>query len=152
MLSILPHLGRAYSSGLRYNADTTMKSRLKHKRAWQRMVYSYPVIGGLLLIAGFLSINVYERYLVAVEMKERTERVEAQLDDLQARQQQLEARVEYLKDESGREAEIRKHFDVARPDEQVVIIVDDPALEVESDQVAAPAAAVLAPKPWYQFW
>lgn len=41
------------------------------------------------------------------------------------RKEALEDRVSYLNNDQGMEAEIRRHFDVALPGEQVVVIVGE---------------------------
>lgn len=123
----------------------------KKRSKFKQYLYS-PITSGLLcLVALFLGINVYERYEVASDMSNRASDIAVELDHLQERQQQLQERVEYLADDRGREAEIRKHFDVAREGERVVIIVDD---EVQSAVAGASTTEFDAEesRPWYKFW
>ena len=54
--------------------------------------------------------------------------------------------MEYLSGERGIEEEIRKHFDVAKEGEQVVIIVD------KEEEELTPTELIEEVKPWYQFW
>ena len=79
----------------------------------------------LLFVSFILVFSVYERYVIEREMAERRREAETELTELKKRKAELEAKVEYLGNEEGIEAEIRTHFDVAREGEQVVIIVDD---------------------------
>lgn len=86
---------------------------------------------GLVFVFGFLALNAFERYTVTATMAERRDTVEQTAAALQARRDALEAEVQYLQDERGIEAEMRRQFDVALPGEEVVVILEDePELEV----------------------
>lgn len=116
------------------------------KKKFTEYLYSKPSIFILLVIVVFLSISVYERFSVEREMALRKAQTQQDRQELLERKTQLEERVEYLSGERGIEEEIRKHFDVAKEGEQVVIIVDKEVPE------APVAVEVEAEKPWYQFW
>jgi len=105
----------------------------------------------LLLLAGFcvlLAISVYERYTIEREMAERRLAAEAEVAALQVRKEALAERVQYLSHERGIEAEMRRNFDVAKPGEEVVIILDNETIE----SPVRPAVEVPSDRPWYQFW
>lgn len=68
--------------------------------------------------------SVYKRYTIEREMDEKRAAVEEERKDLEERKTILQEKVDYLHDESGIEAEIRKHFDVAKDGEQVVVLID----------------------------
>jgi len=90
------------------------------------------------------------RWQVEREMAARRAAVEAEQAALEARYQDLKADVTYLSDERSLEAEVRKHFDVAKAGESVVIIVDE-----ERGAVAGAATSSFVeaePPPWWQFW
>ena len=57
-------------------------------------------------------------------MKERRIIEENEVSKLQGKKEALEKKVRYLSDERGIEAEMRRQFDVALPNEQVVVIVE----------------------------
>jgi cell division protein FtsB len=95
----------------------------------------------------FLVVSVYERFTIEREMAARRDAVEAEAAALEARKGELQREVEYLSREESVEAEIRKHFDVAREGEQVVIIMDNTPTTTEPIVPVAPP-----PAPWYQFW
>ena len=95
------------------------------KRTWSSIFYSRLTLVALLFVSFILVFSVYERYVIEREMAERRREAETELTELKKRKAELEAKVEYLGNEEGIEAEIRTHFDVAREGEQVVIIVDD---------------------------
>jgi len=109
-------------------------------------LYSRPVLAILGIVVILTAFAVYQRFVVEREMAARRMEVEKEKQELIQRKAELEEKVEYLSGERGIEEEIRKHFDVAKEGEQVVIIVDkevpDAAVEVK----------VKDEKPWYQFW
>jgi hypothetical protein len=90
----------------------------------------------LLLICAGLSFAVYDRYQVEREVYERREKVQADLVREMDRQRDLESRVNYLDNEQGMEAEIRRHFDVALEGEQVVVLVGETREEAELTTVS----------------
>jgi cell division protein FtsB len=101
-----------------------------------------------LLCLGMLRI-VYERYSIEREMAARRFESELQLDALRGRKEQLAKKVEYLSNDRGIEAEMRRNFNVARPGEQVVIILDK---EPESTIKPLDVIEQDTQLPWYQFW
>lgn len=107
----------------------------REKRIWPRILHSRITLAIILALCVFLAMSVYERYMIEREMAERRSEAEDELQELQERKRELEEKVDYLSADHGIEAEIRKHFDVAREGEQVVIIVDG------EEQAAAVAAS-----------
>lgn len=109
-------------------------------------LYTKPVVAVLLIVTGLLSVSVFERYQVEREMAARRLAAEEEYQMLQERKASLQEDVDYLSGERGIEEEIRKHFDVAKEGEQVVILLgEDPEPEPEI-KPAEPR------KKWYQFW
>ena len=95
------------------------------KKAWWRKILLSRLTLGLLILATFaLSFAVYDRYEVEREMAARRETAAEELKRESDRQAVLKDRVNYLNNDQGMEAEIRRHFDVALEGEQVVVIVD----------------------------
>jgi len=95
----------------------------------------------------FIAVHAYDRYLIALDMKQRHQAIQMELAELSARKAALESEVEYLSGERGIEAEMRRQFDIARAGEQVVIIVEE-----EVPAVPSQATSTEPDKPWYQFW
>ncbi len=114
-------------------------------RAWLATPWFMALVGVVCLLLAFV---VYDRYTIEREMAARRALAETELMALQARYTQLEEKVDYLKSERGIEAEMRRNFDVARPGEQVVIILDDEIADETSDPRNMSDDAA----PWYQFW
>lgn len=100
-------------------------SLLRKSSLWQKALNSRLSILVLVAICAGLSLAVYDRFVVEQEVEERRGDREVELQTLEARQQVLEERVKYLENEQGLEAEIRRHFDVAKEGEQVVVLVGE---------------------------
>jgi cell division protein FtsB len=113
-------------------------------RGWLHTPIALGILGVIIL---FMMSVVYQRYSIEQEMVERREEAEAQLKELEDRRADLEKKVEYLSNERGIEAEMRRNFDVARPGEQVVIILDE-----EKKPEIEPLQKTTEDKPWYKFW
>ena len=105
-----------------YNG-TTM-SLLRKKKWWQQTLFANIVSTVLVLLCLLLAFSVYDRYQIERDMESRRVQTENELMELQARKEALEEKVEYLRQDRGVEAEMRKHFDVAREGEQVVVLID----------------------------
>jgi len=99
----------------------------------------------IFLVISWSAIN---RFLIALEMSERREKVENDVAELQIRKAEMEERVQYLSDERGIEAELRRQFDVALEGEQVVVIVDNEA----NDESTATTSRPTEDPAWYEFW
>ncbi len=102
----------------------------------------------LLVLLASVIVSAYDRYRIARDMAGRRSEAEAELAELKARKNDLEKEVEYLSNERGIEAEVRRQFDVAREGEQVVIILGG------EDEATSTSEATTTPKvrPWYRFW
>jgi len=99
------------------------------------------------VVAGFLLWNAFERYTVAAEMSERRDALQQTATALQARQTALQEQVQYLQDERGIEAQMRRQFDVALPGEEVVVIVEE-----ETPPEILPLATTTEQRAWWQLW
>ncbi len=104
----------------------------------------------LLVLSGLMIVSAYDRYQIARDMAERRFEAELEQGRLLERRRELQADVEYLSNERGIEAEMRRQFDVAREGEQVVIIVEDEAT-VNPIATTTPADTETE-RPWYRFW
>ena len=114
------------------------------------IIFSKATLVVLMVLCAFMAVSVFKRYTVERDMAERRYAVESEYHELETRRDSLLERVNYLKGDSGRESEVRKHFDVAREGEQVVIIVDDAD---EEKQAPAPESLSTTDEyPWWQFW
>lgn len=98
---------------------------LSKKSWWQKILFSRITLALLLLACFGLSFAVHDRYKVEREVYNRQEDAQEELVRETIRKQELESRVNYLNNEQGMEAEIRRRFDVALEGEQVVVIVGE---------------------------
>lgn len=74
----------------------------------------------LFLLKG--ALGAYERYLASLALWQKTHN---ELESLKQRQGSLQSDVDRLKTERGVEAELRSKFQVAKPGENLIIIVDE---------------------------
>lgn len=100
-------------------------SPLRKKTWWQKLFLTRLTLIFLIVTSIGLSFAVYDRYTVEREMAVRRESREVELLRETERQEALREKVEYLSDNQGMEAEIRRHFDVAMEGEQVVVILGE---------------------------
>ena len=108
------------------------------KRKIRGLIYSPAVIILIVMVSLWLSMSVYQRFVVEREMSDKRIEKEAELELLKERAAVLESQVEHLKNERGIEEELRSRFDVAKEGEQVVIIIDDASDADEKGQKDQP--------------
>lgn len=127
-------------------------ARVGGKGTIQRWLFSKFTLAALLVMCLYVGWSVFERYTVEREMAARRAGLEAEYQTLEDRKNTIVEKVDYLRGDSGRESEIRKHFDVAGEGEQVVIIVDDEPDDtvIFNDGIAPEVNTETAP--WWQFW
>ncbi len=103
----------------------------------------------LLLLVLLMGWSAYTRWAISSDMATRRLEAERELNHLKQQKDGLEKQVQYLKDDRGIEAEMRRQFDVALNNEQVVVIV-----EPESDETntATSTYQVIEEPAWYEFW
>lgn len=120
--------------------------RFGKKRSYTDYLYTKPSIAVVGILCLLLSFAVFDRYTIERDMSARQIGAEQELQELQDRKEQLKDKVEYLEGERGIEEEIRKHFDVAKEGEQVVILIG------EDERTGALDTAPEEETPWYIFW
>jgi cell division protein FtsB len=119
-----------------------------HQKRKMRSIFGSRLTQGVLLVlAFFMLLSAYNRYLIAREMADRRAAVESEIHSLEDRRESLESEVKYLSNERGIEAEMRRQFDIAREGEQVVIILEDK--EKSAPLTSQEATTTRA---WYRFW
>ena len=123
-----------------------------HQKRKLRTIINSPYTQGVILaLALWVGWSAYVRYDIAMEMFDRREQAELQASALEARKQSLEEQVQYLSNERGIEAEMRRQFDVALKGEQVVVIVEN---EPTGPEVLPLSSSTVdkGDQKWYQFW
>jgi len=113
---------------------------------WKVRSWTVLIIGAIVLVGW----SVFDRWQVEREMASRRAAIEAEYQALFKRYDTLAAEVAYLKDERSVETEIRKHFDVARAGESVVVLLDDTDESVIGTTTSSTSNVTIYP--WWQFW
>jgi cell division protein FtsB len=121
-----------------------------HQKRKLRTILNSPFTrGALVLLVILIGWSAFTRYEIAKDMEHRRREVEEEVVRLQAQKSALEAEVQYLKDERGIEAEMRRQYDVALPNEQVVVIVEPEKTETNNGSSTYEESEEPA---WYEFW
>lgn len=96
----------------------------QEKRRIKKILYSPPVVLLLVIFLGICLKGVWGVYQKSAYAKENLERVSDSYNNLQDRERILNQEIDYLKTSGGKEEEMRERFGLAKPDEDVVIIVN----------------------------
>jgi hypothetical protein len=118
------------------------------KRKLKTVITSRYTQAIILVLTCLVAWSAFVRFQIATEMAERRERLETERTELEIHKNVMQDRVDYLSDERGIEAEMRRQFDVAKEGEQVVVIVEP----VAEPEVLPLASTTKVDKAWYQFW
>lgn len=124
------------------------------KRKIRRILYSKPAIAFIFLLAIFMSVSTYSRFIVERDMAQKLQDHENTLNALKQRAQVLGTKVDHLENERGIEEELRNRFDVAKEGEKVVVILDDKNTTASTSTFTAPQGQAVS-RPWYvafKFW
>ena len=90
----------------------------------KRYLYSRLVLVVLLIIIAFLLNAVWSVYQKQAYTKENLNKTASSLNDLRAREKMLSSELDKLKTESGTEEEIREKYGLVKPNEEVIMMVD----------------------------
>ena len=121
-----------------------------YQRRKFKTVLSSPITRVFLVVLVLLmGYSAYKRYAIAKDMERRRHEVESDVVRLQGQKETLEKEVRYLSDDRGIEAEMRRQFDVALQNEQVVVIVEPEEGEINTASSTYDTAVEPA---WYEFW
>jgi len=120
----------------------------RQKRKVRRLIYSPITIIVLSVVVVVLAKATWNVHVKEAESRTYLDEAEAQLDTVSASQSALAAQVAGLQTPEGIETNIRSQFLVAKPSEQVAVIVDgndgdgdasDTASFVVSDATSSPS-------------
>lgn len=98
-----------------------------NKRDPMRLMWRRLIAVLLLVVIAIALRGVWGVYQKSQESRVLKIEAQAQLGDLQTREQELRTDISNLKSDRGVEAELRERYDLAREGESVVVIVDPPA-------------------------
>jgi cell division protein FtsB len=97
---------------------------IQERRVLQRLAGSWTVFLVLLVIGGWLAAGARKAYKEAREARAGREKMEAQTARLEARDKELENKLEGFSRGEGIEEEARETLFLKKPEEEVVIIVE----------------------------
>jgi len=103
----------------------------QEKRKFKKIIYSgwlQIFLGIVLLALIFPTVKVYKKSRISAD---KAEEIKKEMAKLEKRNAELAAEAARLESESGREGEIRKRFDVAKPGEKILVIVDKTSEDVK---------------------
>jgi cell division protein FtsB len=121
-----------------------------YQRRKIKAIVSAPITRGFLAVLAILmAYSAYTRFEIAQNMAVRRTEVEADVERLRGQKETLENQVRYLSDDRGIEAEMRRQFDVALQNEQVVVIVEP---EDNETKTASSTYKESEEPAWYEFW
>lgn len=96
----------------------------QRKRKIRKVLYSKGVLFLLLLLLLFIGKATWNLYAKERESRANLTRVEAELQNLNLREARLRGDIARLEGPEGIETEIREQFQVAKPGERMVVLVN----------------------------
>ena len=103
----------------------------QEKRKFNKLIHSgwlQIFLGIVLLALIFSTVKVYKKSRMSAQ---KSQEIKEEMAKLEKRNAELAAEAARLESESGREGEIRKRFDVAKPGEKILVIVDKTSEDVK---------------------
>ena len=103
----------------------------QEKRKFNKLIHSgwlQIFLGIVLLALIFPTVKVYKKSRMSAQ---KSQEIKEEMAKLEKRNAELAAEAARLESESGREGEIRKRFDVAKPGEKIIVIVDKNSEDVK---------------------
>ena len=110
----------------------SLMREFQQRKRLKRRIYSIPALILLLIFLGLVIDGTWKVFQKERESRANLTRVQSQLATLQERNGTLSADVARLKTEQGTEEEIRSKYEVSKPGEEVLVIVDKDAAATTS--------------------
>lgn len=99
--------------------------QFQQKQKVKARIYSKPMLIGLIVVCLFLLKAVFNIYIKYKESNTEKQIALEKLEDLKEREEGLKKEILDLQSPEGQEEEIRKKFNVAKPGERVIVVVED---------------------------
>jgi cell division protein FtsB len=96
----------------------------QQKRKLRNILYNHWFLGVLCLLVILSIHSIWSVYRKQIESENLLQLAKAQETELQDREKELRQKIDDLKTPQGLEAEIRSKFNVAKPDESVVVVLE----------------------------
>ena len=96
----------------------------QQKRKINKIIYSkvsFVILFILVIFIGKATWDIFKKYMIS---SENYSTVKKDYDNLKLRKEMLESEINRLKTDGGMEEEIRGKFNVAKPGETVVVVID----------------------------
>ncbi len=97
----------------------------QERRFWRKIFFSKASFIVLIAITALLAYSTVKIYLRSRDARLINSVSEKQLKELTERKKELEASIKTLESEAGADEEIRSKFQVQKPGEKTVVIVDE---------------------------
>jgi len=97
----------------------------QRKRKIRRLLYSRSALAIAFILLILIGKATWGLYVKERESRENLDRVEAELSALTERERRLKEDIARLQTPEGLETEIREQFQVAKPGEQMVVLVGE---------------------------
>jgi len=97
----------------------------QQRRIWRRLMYSKLSIFLLFIVFLFFVFSIIGVYSKSREAIRKNDEVSTEFNELKAKKEYFEAEVRRLNTNAGVEEELRNKFQIAKPGEKVLVIVDD---------------------------
>jgi cell division protein FtsB len=109
----------------------------QERKKIRKIIYSKATLIALAILLIFIADGAWNIYQKATIARGERERAAKELSDLRTRSAELQASLARLQSERGVEEDVRQKFTVARPGEDVVVVVDDTAKKSENSEAGS---------------
>ena len=103
----------------------------KERSYFRKVIFSRPVFLLLVCVAVLVGLSLFKVYKKSTVAVLKNEEVENEVEKLFQKRDGLESSISRLKAPGGIEEELREKFQVKKPDEEFVVIVDEETPETE---------------------
>ena len=97
----------------------------QRKQQIRKVLYSKAALVAVLILLVIVGKATWSVYTKERESQKNLTRVENELASLQAREQKLQKDITHLQTPEGVETEIREQFQVAKPGERMIVLVEE---------------------------
>ncbi len=96
----------------------------QEKRKLRKIIFSKKVLVLLAFISAFLIFSTVKVYIKSRNAVSKNEETKKEVADLEQKKSELEKEIARLQSASGAEEEVRKKFNVQKPGENAIVIVE----------------------------
>lgn len=100
--------------------------RFKKRSYFKKVIFSWPAVIGFGVLVGFMSASVFKVYFNVRKVALNQAAVKKETENLGSKKGGLESVLKRLETPAGIEEEIHKKFQVKKPGEEALIIVEKP--------------------------